>query len=376
MRKILILFLLVSFTGCATSPYITTNAVKSIDIKKYSRIAIIPFGEDVLNLRNSVSEALITEFLGMGFDVVERSQLNAVLKELKLNTSGAITVDDAKEIKKLLNIDAMLVGSVVMKSPYSVYTISLRFIDISSGEILWSSTYLNSTGDIKTTISIINTSIIEKLFGPKVEKKSTVRISENKRLQKKEFKKIAILPFAGTKYVNTEKALRGALTTELIGEDIKLVERANLEDILSEQFLEGAGLFSGPSKDDIIRSSNVPTQLYFSKDDFKRIGNLTGADGLLIGSFSPLFHSKDTIIENLVSIRLVDVETGRIAYSVSYYNDLTLAYDDIVDTSLLLSIALTPAIKNSAEDDYMGEIKSIYKRHKRGFGPAKNIFSK
>ena len=169
------------------------------------------------------------------------------------------------------------------------------------------------------------------------------------------------MPFAGIKYISVEKALRGALTTNLIGEGIKLVERENLKNILDEQFLEGAGLFNGPSQDDIIKSSNVPTQLYFSKDDLKKIGNLTGADGLLVGSFSPLFHFKDTVIANLVNIRLIDVETGRIVYSVSYYNNLELSRDDITDTSFFLSTAITPAIKNSGGDDYIKEVESIYK---------------
>lgn len=372
MKKIL--FFVLVFMGCATSPHIKTETVKPIDIQKYSRIAIIPFGEDVLNLKNSISETLITEFLSMGFDVVERSQLNAVLKELKLNISGTINTDDRKEIQKLLNIDALLLGSVVMGSAVSIYTLNLRLIDINSGEILWSSTYLSSTGDIKTTIATISMSINEKLFGSKINKKSMVRISKNKYAKSKEFKKIAILPFAGTEYINAEKALRGSLTTDIIGEGIKLVERANLENILNEQFLEGAGLFN-PSQDDIIKSSNVPIQLYFSKDDFLKIGNLTGADGLLVGSFSPLFYFNDTVVANLVNIRLLDVETGRIVYSVSYYNDLKLSRDDIADTSFLLSAAITPAIKNSSEDDYIEKVESIYKRH-RGFIREINIFSK
>ena len=150
--------------------------------------------------------------------------------------SGAINNDEAKQLGKLLDIDALLLGSVVMRTVDSVYTLNLRFVDIRTGEILWSSSYLNVKEDIDKAISVIASSLHKKLFGNKIEKKSKVRIAKNRLFKGKEFKKIAILRLAGPDYISAEKTLRGLLTTYFIGEQVKLVERAALKNILNEQF--------------------------------------------------------------------------------------------------------------------------------------------
>ncbi len=87
------------------------------------------------NVGRSVSE-LLTTFLveSQKVQVVERSQLNQVLAEHKLNLSGVVDIDTAAKVGKVLAVDVVLCGSV--SEVGSFFDINMRAIDVESASIL------------------------------------------------------------------------------------------------------------------------------------------------------------------------------------------------------------------------------------------------
>ena len=83
----------------------------------------------------TLSDRLRSEIVSVGsFTVIERAKMNTILKEQGFQNSGCTTDECAVEIGKLLNIHVVTAGSIGQVG--SMYTISLRMIDVESGEIL------------------------------------------------------------------------------------------------------------------------------------------------------------------------------------------------------------------------------------------------
>lgn len=85
-----------------------------------------------------ISEAMAGEFQNTGeFRVMERSQMDRILKEQGFQTSGICDGNEcAVEVGKVLGIDRMVVGSVGRIG--TMYVINVRMVDVASGEILGS----------------------------------------------------------------------------------------------------------------------------------------------------------------------------------------------------------------------------------------------
>jgi TolB-like protein len=101
-------------------------------------IAVLDFvakGMDEMAI-TALSDRLRTELYHTGsFTVLERGQMDAVLKEQGFQQSGACT--DAAcmvEVGQILGVDKMIAGSLGKLG--TLYTINLRLIDVGSGKIL------------------------------------------------------------------------------------------------------------------------------------------------------------------------------------------------------------------------------------------------
>ncbi len=83
-------------------------------------------------LVRAVEENLITEIIRIGkFTVVERSQIDKVMSELKLSNSSEFNEDTAVEIGNLLGVNLVLIGSITKIG--NNISINIRGIDVQSG---------------------------------------------------------------------------------------------------------------------------------------------------------------------------------------------------------------------------------------------------
>lgn len=87
-----------------------------------------------------LSDRLRSELLATGaFRVMERSQMDKVLKEQAFQASGACEGGEcAIELGKLLSVERLVVGSVGRIG--SVYTLQVRLLDVGSGEVVTTAT--------------------------------------------------------------------------------------------------------------------------------------------------------------------------------------------------------------------------------------------
>jgi len=101
------------------------------------RIAILNL--DAVSISNSESitltDRLRSELVNSGsFTVIERSEMDEILKEQGFQQAGCTSDECAVEIGKLLNINTICAGSVGKIG--SLYTVTLRMIDVETGQIL------------------------------------------------------------------------------------------------------------------------------------------------------------------------------------------------------------------------------------------------
>ena len=93
------------------------------------------------------SDLIAQGLLGKGYRVVERSQIDHVLSEL--GRSGDSRFDSASiaAAGRQLGLHELLVGSVNLEGgplySFKHANITLRLVDVETGELLWASTYGN-----------------------------------------------------------------------------------------------------------------------------------------------------------------------------------------------------------------------------------------
>ena len=98
--------------------------------------------------KNTLADAIGTELLLRGFEVIERSKLINVLSEQVLRQSGVLEDDKLIQAGKILNIDALIFVSSWW-SPYhygKVESAVLRIVNVQSGKVIGSFNYQNGRG--------------------------------------------------------------------------------------------------------------------------------------------------------------------------------------------------------------------------------------
>ena len=105
-----------------------------------ARIAILPF--QVIGGKGStsgriVSERLVGPLMSDGsVEVVERAMLESVMREQRLQFSGVADARSVKELGKILNVDAVITGTVVALKNDRV-EVNARLIDAESAMVLF-----------------------------------------------------------------------------------------------------------------------------------------------------------------------------------------------------------------------------------------------
>jgi hypothetical protein len=160
---------LVLFSGCVflersvnvtvgkTNPELVrgTYAIMPFQDKRESGSADLGY-----NAVDAMTDAFETEFIGAGFKVVDRRNIQSALDELKFSYQGDVDPDQRKQIGKLTNSDVMIIGklrtfqnaqfnnAVKPDKPSKCTSISfsVKAINIETGEIVWTGSLTKSTG--------------------------------------------------------------------------------------------------------------------------------------------------------------------------------------------------------------------------------------
>jgi TolB-like protein len=92
------------------------------------------YNQSFNRLTKSLQEKLFTAMSNQGMQVVERDQLERVLKEQKLGYSGLVNMSSAKKIGKLLGAEGMMLGTV--SDMGNSITINARLVDMENGKTI------------------------------------------------------------------------------------------------------------------------------------------------------------------------------------------------------------------------------------------------
>ena len=113
--------------------YLSTNLQSQQKIEEM-RIAVLDLNADGVSERTAriVSDMLRTEFVNTGkFTVIERSQMDVILREQGLQQTGCTDQECAVQIGKLMSARKMLIGSVSTLG--TTIIVNVRIVDVESG---------------------------------------------------------------------------------------------------------------------------------------------------------------------------------------------------------------------------------------------------
>lgn len=150
--KILFLIIIVLFLfQCCAKPVVTKNMVdddsalriakmvkNNSDKLPHKSVAVIEFTD--INGRPVEAGKLLSERIisclvqYKELKVIERSKVNKVLEELKLSSSGLTDAATAKKIGRILNVDALVTGTLAPVKDY--VEINARMIDTENAQVL------------------------------------------------------------------------------------------------------------------------------------------------------------------------------------------------------------------------------------------------
>lgn len=114
MKRIFVFLLafLWVFSGCTPKTVIS----QSYDFDQMNRIGIMGFSSPYNGL--SGAENLFAKYLiQSGFKVVERAQLEQVLREHNISVSGYLSPATTRKIGEILGVDVLLIGEVTSYTP-------------------------------------------------------------------------------------------------------------------------------------------------------------------------------------------------------------------------------------------------------------------
>jgi len=132
----------------------STAISKNFSPSKHRKIAVLPFQNNGQSGTDSqIADKLSLRLMERGFTIVERSQLERVFEEVKLNYTGALSQAELKKIGKVLSVDMIIMGTLQYAYAPSQTTLvgnyasstegylflqseTARFIDIETGEVL------------------------------------------------------------------------------------------------------------------------------------------------------------------------------------------------------------------------------------------------
>lgn len=199
MNKYFFLPALLLLAACA-APKVAVNP--RADFSGIKRVAVLPFNGP----KGELAADLMTQsLLEHGADVVERQRLDAVMREQSLSNSGSFDPSTARQLGRLLGVDALFVGTVAESTPQSSYLVNQskdplvtsvtqvtggtvypegsvmgmpnsqllnttanvsllsRMVDVQTGSIMWSASMSYEGFDIPSAMSGITDAFIRSL---------------------------------------------------------------------------------------------------------------------------------------------------------------------------------------------------------------------
>ena len=179
-NKIALLAALLLASVMMSSCAVDSSILKpNYDFSGIKRVAVLDFRDASYapNTGAMVSQLFVKHLLKSGYNVVERQELDALLRERQMTMAGIVSnPDQAKEFGKLSGIDAFVAGSITMcVPPQDIYEggmtryvaaqvgVVCRMISVDTGEILWAGSDTYDSMNMQTAFDYLIGSLVRQL---------------------------------------------------------------------------------------------------------------------------------------------------------------------------------------------------------------------
>ena len=154
MRTVCLCLSLAALTaaGCATGKGESQMAV-GYDFTKLEKVAVLEVTGPVYSdaVKNQIGDFFAMELLKRGFTVVERAQVQALLKEQKFETSGVTSEKNAAKAGQVLNVPAVMLINIPDYKEEKM-SMTAKIVNVEDGTVLWLGSGSGSTGKTLSTI--------------------------------------------------------------------------------------------------------------------------------------------------------------------------------------------------------------------------------
>ena len=210
---------------------------------------------------------------GERFQVTDRSKLQLILKEQKIQLSEFVSPNDYRELGKLLGVELFVYGTVYDEA------LILKAIDVQNSSIAWAGVYPISE---MTARHQMLTNLSQSLL-------SSLQQSA-RRIQGEEIQRVSFWDLETPLPLSSEEIIDYLTVAIANDKSLKLVDRENLQLIYNEQKLN--------------------QEIYIDENQARRLGELYGVDAFLYGNISRRVDG-----EFVASMKMMNVFSGVITWA-------------------------------------------------------------
>jgi hypothetical protein len=167
---IFLIFILMLFIhSCASSAKVWVSPEE-----KFNNAKIAMVGFDIrdaktdtrlVTVSNQLSEGLAIFFLNCGFNVIERNKIDLILQEMKIQTTGILSQDEAIKLGQIANVKYIVHGNGNVKFLGSyplVHTFTLKMTNVENGKVVVVNNWNGFGKSLGTVIEDIGNGIVDK----------------------------------------------------------------------------------------------------------------------------------------------------------------------------------------------------------------------
>lgn len=135
--------------GCSAGK---STARQGYDFSNINTIAVIDVEGKLLGeaVKNQISDFFVMELLQKGFAPVERSEVQAILKEQDFQMSGTTSDEGVAKAGRILNAPVVMIINVPKFGDN--ITLTAKIVDVEDGSILWMGSGSGKTTGLLATI--------------------------------------------------------------------------------------------------------------------------------------------------------------------------------------------------------------------------------
>lgn len=285
------------FWGCAASR-VTLNPESDINLIR--KIAITT-EENTPEFEVAAGQWEV-DLIALGFAVVDRGNIETIIKEQGLSLSGATRADETMKIGKLLGVDGILFVDKGIQDWFSAKYGQVHLVDVNTGRVIFTA----------------NPIAIYDLYKPL-----------RKMLKKKKWQHFYKKPFYTWKsYLIGKEYLVGKnnITVDrfkaswLPGFDQKSIKKVALSpktqhDLMAPLLSAGYDVIERRQLKKIMKELGLSASGIMNQAEMKKIGELYGIDGMLFsGQIKQELKGHGSCIHHF--IKLVQLETGSVVWAI------------------------------------------------------------